>query len=276
MPSPAPSTTRLTWVYISAAAFIIALAAVIAFVIAAQRMRLPNGLFFVILIPLGLAAAAFLFGAMRSHATYKGTSTIGTLELGGPVVVLGLIVVGGVMANRVETFALTVRVHGPSGASDIIRAGRLTADLAGVRRDASIGSDGQVVFADVPSDLEGQSIRLIAEVEGFVSDSAAERVVIPASHIVELGLKQKRYLITMRGTVHDRSGNVVRNAAINLGAGSASASSDDNGNFAVLTNEAPGTVLPLTVSLNGNVVFDSDVTINEQLPLRLVIRRAKR
>lgn len=273
---PAPNVTRLKWVYISGVAFAAALAAVIAFVVAAQRMRLPNGLYFVILIPLGLTAAAFLFGAMRSHATWKGTSTFGTLELGGPVVVLGMVVVGGMMANRVETFALTVRVHGPGGAADIVRDGRITADLAGVRRTSNIGSDGEVVFADVPADLEGQRVRLIAEVPLFVSDSASERVVIPVSHIIDLGLRHKRFLTTMRGTVQDRRGRSVRNAVLNFGAGATRAISDAAGNFAVAISVAPGTVMPLTVSLNGDVVFDDNVTVAEQPPLRIVILTAAR
>lgn len=273
---PAPNITRLKWVYISGAAFAVALAAVVAFVVAAQRMRIPNGLYFVILIPLGLTAAAFLFGAMRSHAAYKGTSTFGTLELGGPVVVLGLVIVGGMMANRAETFALTVRVHGPRGTSDIIRDGRLTADLAGVRRTANIGADGAVVFADVPSDLEGQKIRLIAEVPTFVSDTSSEHVRIPPSHIIDLGLTPNRFQTTMRGSVFDRSGHAIRGAALNFGAGAVSAVSDWAGNFAVSTSVAPGTVLPLTVSLNGAVVFDENVTVAEQPALRIVIRPATR
>jgi hypothetical protein len=276
MTQSAPNVNRLKWVYISGAAFAVALAAAIAFVVAAQRMRIPNGLYFVILIPLGLTAAAFLFGAMRSHATYKGTSTFGTLELGGPVVVLGLVVVGGMMANRVETFSLTVRVHGPAGASEIVREGRVTADLAGVRRTSSIGADGEVVFADVPGDLEGQKIRLIAEVPNFVSDTAAEQVVIPASHIIDLGLTPKRFVTAMRGTVRDRAGRVVRNAAVNFGAGAATAVSDSAGDFRVAISAAPGTVVPVTVSLKGTVVYDDNVTVAEQPALRIVVRAPSR
>jgi hypothetical protein len=273
---PASNPNRLKWVYISGAAFAVALAAVVAFVVAAQRMRLPNGLYFIILIPLGLTAAAFLFGAMRSHATYRGTSTLGTLELRGPVVVLGLVVLGGMMANRAETFALTVRVHGPGGASDIIRDGRLTADLAGVRRTADIGADGAVVFADVPSDIEGQRVRLIAEVENFISDTTAERVVVPASHVIDLGLSRRRVLTRMRGTLRDRAGRAVRNATLNFSAGAASAVSDNAGDFDVTMSAAPGSVMPLTVTLNGELVFDDNVTVASEPALRIVIRAVTR
>ena len=273
MPPPVQHVGRLKWVYISGAAFAIALGAAIAFVVVAQRVRIPNGLYFIILIPLGLTAAAFLFGAMRSHATYKGTSTFGTLELGGPVVVLGLIVVGGMIANRTETFALTVRVHGPDGVSDIIRDGRIIADLAGVRRTSVIGADGEAVFADVPSDLEGQRIRLIAEVPTFTADSAAERVIVPRSHIIELGLRPRRFLTSVRGTVLDRAGRTVRNAAIDFGAGAARTLTDATGNFATVLRVAPGTVMPVTISLNGVVVVDESVTVSEREQYRFTIGR---
>ena len=162
-PTTSPPDT-MKWVYISGAAFVLTLGAVAAFVLSANRLRMPNGLFFVILIPLGLTAAAFLFGAMRSHATYKGTSSYGTLELGGPVVVLCLVVLAGMKANSAETFALTVRVHGPGGVSEVVREGRVTADLGGVRRTAIIGSEGEVVFGDVPADLDGTAVRIFATV----------------------------------------------------------------------------------------------------------------
>lgn len=273
MPPPPQNVGRLKWVYVSGAAFAIALLAAIAFVVAAQRIRIPNGLYFIILIPLGLTAAAFLFGAMRSHATYKGTSTFGTLELGGPVVVLGLIVVGGMFANRTEAFALTVRVHGPAGSGDIIRDGRIIADLAGVRRTSAIDANGEVVFADVPSELEGQHIRIIAEVPTFTTDSSAERVVVPKSHIIELGLRQQLFLTPVRGTVLDRAGRSVRNAAIDFGAGAARTSTDATGNFATVLRVAPGTVMPVTISLNGVVVVDESVTVSDREPLRFTLGR---
>jgi hypothetical protein len=180
------------------------------------------------------------------------------------------------MANRAETFALTVRVHGPNGAGDIIRDGRITADLGGARRSATIGADGDVVFADVPSNLEGQKVRLIAEVPAFVSDTLSEHMRIPPSHVIDLGLTPRRFQTKMRGSVFDQSGRTVRGAALNFGAGTVKAVSDADGNFALAINVAPGTVVPLTVSLNGAVVFDENVTIAEQPALRIVTRPATR
>jgi hypothetical protein len=275
MPKAANTLPPLKWVYISGVAFAVAMAAVVAFVAYAGRTRLPNGLYFMILIPLGLTAAAFLFGAMRSHAAYRGESSYGTLELGGPVVVLALVVLGGLMANRAETFALTVRVHGPDGPGDVVRSGRITADLAGVRRTADLSANGDVVFADVPAELDGDTIQLLAEANDYMLAPDAGRVVIPASHIVALALRRKEFLVTMRGSVRDGDGRAVRGARLDFNAGAATTSSDSSGNFIVRVANAPGTVIPLTVSRGEVVLFDENVTVAEQPALRIVLRRVR-
>lgn len=78
----------LAWVYVSAAAFFCALIAAGLFIAFADRLAfISNAVYYIVLMPIALASAAFLFGAMRSHARYKGSSPKGTLQLGGPVVV---------------------------------------------------------------------------------------------------------------------------------------------------------------------------------------------
>jgi hypothetical protein len=233
-------------------------------------------LYFVILVPLGLVAAGFLFGAMRSHATWKGTTPSGTLELGGPVVILCLVILAGMRANTVETFALTVRVHGPGGPSDVVREGQVTADLGGVRRNATIGSNGEVVFGEVPAELDGTAVRLFATVPGLTSDGDAKAVMIPASHVIELGLVAQRFLTMMRGSVRDWRGRAVRNATVDLNAGVATAVTDSAGNFAVAVVSPPGTVVPLSVSVQGVVQYDNSVTVADEPALRITLPRSAR
>ena len=271
MTRPESTLPTMKWVYITGVAFVVTLLAVIGFVAFAGRVRMPNGLYFIILIPLGLAAAAFLFGAMRSHATYSGKSPYGTLELSGPVVVLALVVLGGMMANRAETFALTVRVHGPGGPADIVREGRLTADLAGVRRTAVIGSDGEVVFGDVPADLEGQVIRLTPDVPGLQPDPTGKPAIIPTSHIIDVGMTRRIFSTPMRGSVQDHSGHSVRGAVLNFNAGMMTAVSDSAGNFHETIALNSGSVVPLTVSLKNQILYDENVTISEHPALRIVM-----
>jgi len=59
------------------------------------KMGIDQNLFYIALIPLGFSTASFLFGAMRSHAHFSGRQFNGTLQLGGPVVVFMLTVLGG-------------------------------------------------------------------------------------------------------------------------------------------------------------------------------------
>src|ERR1035438_8783114 len=65
-------------------------------------------IFYLLLIPWALSCAAFLFGAMKSYArfTYKHLGNF--LELGGPVVLFCLVLVGGfkLVPPAPETFDL--------------------------------------------------------------------------------------------------------------------------------------------------------------------------
>src|SRR6478735_12272429 len=52
-------------------------------------------IFYLLLIPWALASAAFLFGAMKSYASLSYKQLPNLLELGGPVVLFCLVLVGG-------------------------------------------------------------------------------------------------------------------------------------------------------------------------------------
>jgi hypothetical protein len=46
------------------------------------RLGLTGNLFYIVLLPMGLAAAGSLFGVVRSYARYSGKQLGGMLELG--------------------------------------------------------------------------------------------------------------------------------------------------------------------------------------------------
>src|ERR1019366_7332198 len=84
-------------------------------------LGLTGNLFYVVLVPLGLSAAAFLFGVLRSYARYKGQHFGGVLVLGGPVVVFVLVVLGGFkLVPNPTQLRLTAYVHGPAGRQDLV------------------------------------------------------------------------------------------------------------------------------------------------------------
>src|SRR5215218_8773353 len=116
------SVSQIKWVVISGLAFLVSLAAAAILIFYGARLNdlgFSDKIYYLILIPLGLSAAAFLAGAMKSYASYKSsnTSLYGTLALGGPVVIFALVVGGGFYIPRLNekagSFDLKVRISSP-------------------------------------------------------------------------------------------------------------------------------------------------------------------
>ncbi|MEO8450397.1 MAG: hypothetical protein ABI647_11430 [Gemmatimonadota bacterium] len=265
--------SQLTWVYISGAAFVVTLISVILLIAFAGRISfIPSSLYFVVLIPLGLASAACLAGALRSHAKLSGKKSYGAIELAGPVVVFGLVVLGGLfLANPVATFPLTVRVYGPGGPADIVRKGTLVVDLGADRRTKPIGAEGEVVFAGIPAALVGKPIRLLPDVPGYKARSD-EPVEVPEGHTVELELARREALTRVQGTVIDSANRTVPNAILSFDGGSAVATSDSLGSFSARIPQEPGKVVAVTVTWKGRLVYDENITLAESPPLKIRIR----
>lgn len=77
------------------------------------RLGLIGNLWYVLLLLIGLAAAVALFALFRSYARYSGKVLDGTLELGGPPVLMLVVVVLGFwrVPAPVAAFDVTVFVH---------------------------------------------------------------------------------------------------------------------------------------------------------------------
>lgn len=106
--------------------------------------------YFVLLAILGLASAAFLFGAMRSSARLTGNVYGYALELGGPVVIAVLVVAGGFFATKQPTeFTLVVRLRGTEAITNT-QDTFLKVDL-GVRRETAVFESGQTTILGVPA-----------------------------------------------------------------------------------------------------------------------------
>jgi len=266
--------SALSWVYIAGVGFAITLVAAIVLMAVAGRVMLSDDLYFLILVPLGLSASGFLFGALRSFARYKGNAPSGTLELGGPAVLFLIVILLGLYANRAKDFSLTVRVHGPGGPSDVIREGSLTAYLGNVQRTSQIGDDGEVILNGVPSALIGEKIRLLPSVPGYESTSS-DSVIVPESHVIDLALSRRNFSTTVRGTVVDDLGNPIGEAALDFNSGMVTVVTDPLGNFSAALPLAPGTVIPLIVRRSGFMSYDYPVTVTETPPLRITLRKSQ-
>jgi hypothetical protein len=122
--------------------------------------------FYLLLIPWALSSAAFLFGAMRSYAHFTHRHLGSFLELGGPVVLFCLVLLGGfkLVPPAPETFDLAVRAHGADTA--LITSGQITLELPGLPH-ANIGQDGEANFKGVSAKLKGKAIRVLPKIDGY-------------------------------------------------------------------------------------------------------------
>lgn len=270
--SPSPkSAPDLVWVYITGAAFVLAIVLAGLFIAFADRLTfVSNAVYYILLMPIALAAAAFLFGAMRSHARYKGQASLGTLQLSGPVVVFALVLLGGLMlANPVATSSLTVRLYGSADRADLVTDGEVVLDLGDDRRTRAVGPDGQVTFAQVPVQFLSSAVMVIPRVRGYRVKEAGPYPV-PPTRVVELELERVADSTTVRGAVFDEQGPVA-DALVNFVHGAVTSQTDANGNFAVVLPYEEGAVVPVTVTLQGRTVYDDNYVVSAGVGLRIAI-----
>lgn len=258
------SSTSRFWLYASGGAFLVSLTVAALFIASAERISfIPNFAYYILLIPLGAAAAAFLFGAMRSFAHYSGKVVYGTLELGGPVVVFALVVLGGYFfAGSETTFDLTVRVHGPEGPAQVITEGTVLADFGENRRTEAIGSNGQATFFEVPVEYRSTPIQVIPHVDGYrAAETGPFR--IPPEGVIALRLERVPDSTRVRGTVFDPDGRTVAGARLSFAHGVADTTTGSDGQFAVTLPYAEGERAALMVTIDGSIVYDNFVVVSE-------------
>ena len=174
-PRQNPQSKVILYALVSLGSFLLALV-LIALMIwkadALTRFGLVGHVYFAVIVVLGLVAAAFLFGVLRSHASYRGQHLGGVLQLGGPAVVFALVVVGGkVLVSDRTTFPLTVYVQDPRRPQEIVlrNSGEVFVDLGGDRRHVPIGDQGQAYFPAIPANFLEQPVRVGIESDKFES-----------------------------------------------------------------------------------------------------------
>lgn len=194
-------------------------------------LGLVGKVYYIVLLPLGLAAAAFLFGVLRSYGCYSGKQFGGTLELGGPVVGFVLVLILGFFLPKAEeAFALTVHVHGEAGAHDLVlrNAGVVWITLGADRRQEKIGDKGQADFKNIPNGFRGQDVPIWVEADGFETVDPEQKHKLDAE---SLYLAVRRKAVRLTGRVQDEAGQPIAGATIR--AAGLSTESDAGGHFAL-------------------------------------------
>lgn len=263
------SLKPFNWVIISVIGFVVFMAMAILFSIYSNRLNLiSSSTYFFLLIPLGLLAAAFLFGAMRSHAKYSGKAYNGTLQLSGPIVVLALIIILGYKFRPTEnTFSTTVNVFSSDTNQTPVDEGKL-AIYYGTAHVSKKINDGQVVLHELPQTFRGKQITVIPTAEGYASKAIS--VVVPANeNVINLYLQKLEDSVTMRGIVLTEKGKPVKDAVIVFADGMAKTSTDDFGNFQLSVPLKDGTETTVRVYKNDELKYNHLVRVSAQAPLSI-------
>jgi hypothetical protein len=178
---------------------------------------------------MGLICAAFLSGAMKSHAKYSGKVYGGTVELGGPIVIMVLLVfLGYKFMPAKESFTLKFTIYGTENKTVLVNEGMLKIFL-GKPETARI-ENGYALFTDLATKYRETKTDVLAIAPGYTNLS--QNITIPREdQAVELFMKQQPDSLTINGMVIDKQGQPLQNLEILFANGMAKDTSDLYGNF---------------------------------------------
>ena len=183
---------------------VIGLGSLVLFSLAVQRLGLDRspGSFYLVLIVYGLVCALVLFGLMRSFASLIHQRAGVVLELGGPVVVAVLVIVGGYWFSATGRVPLTVTVRPyEAGTNMPITSSGIVALAVGDRQERQpVDAEGQATFRALPRELLGDSVQVSVQIEGY--QPRAARVPLEGN-VARIALEK------VRDTVLHVSGTLV-------------------------------------------------------------------
>ncbi|MFT4927793.1 MAG: hypothetical protein ACI8WB_003907 [Phenylobacterium sp.] len=139
-----------------------------------SALGLIGSVWYVLLIFLGLLCSICLFYLFRSYARYSGKALGGKLELGGPGVLMLVIVgLGFQLAPPASTdFDFTLFITSDDNATPLVRQGSVTLDLGDDKRSAFIGVQGEARFNNIAVRFLDQPIKVVLY-DGFPYQLAA-------------------------------------------------------------------------------------------------------
>jgi hypothetical protein len=225
--------------------------------------------YYLLLIPWALACAAFLFGTMRSYARYTGKHLGNALELGGPVVLFCLVLVGGfkLVPQTPESFDLTIRPHSSDGSVPMVTSGRVVLDLD-YRREASIAKNGEADFKGIPGRFRGTTVKILPLVSGYKQEWQQHKL---RSTVLELPLEPAGIPLTrLTGTLVPLPKNWKRLRVVVEGQAS-EGSVDELGRFELSVSGREGDSIRLRVFDGNRQVYDDYQTLPGPVTIKLPI-----
>lgn len=219
---PTPSTDPAApWRWVAAAATVLFLVILGLMLSQAERLvglGLAGQMWFLLLLVLGLLAAVVLFAVFKSQAIYKGQVLNGTLQLGGPGVLMLVVVLLGhwlVPAPAVSSFHVTVLLQGEQGSREarpLRRQGQLMLDLGSDQRREEVGEKGEVHFMALPADLRGKTVGVT--LLGADAYELIEPSVTLGEEAARLTVRPR--LLVLQGEVQDKRGQPLAQAQVRV------------------------------------------------------------
>jgi len=268
--------SKLKWVYISGAVSLFFLLLAILMIMFAPDITgagITKSIYYIVLIPVGLASAAFLFGALRSSAKYSGKTSYGSIELTGPVVIFCLVVIGGFyFATPDSEFLLTIRTNVVNEPDKILSNGIVFLDIGDQRIDKKLNENGEVSFSGVSSRFMGKPVNIITQIKGYKIKGSSS-IPIPDSRVIYLELEERRDSTLLRGRVINESGNPVDSVFIDIESGLVSAVTDESGLFTIIIPAAKGETVLLTALKNGTTGYREFITVPDKGSIEVRFRK---
>jgi hypothetical protein len=266
----ARKTSSLAWVFISLAGFAVFLITAVLFGLYSDKLNFISGSsYFFLLIPMALASAAFLFGALHSHAKYTGKMYGGTIELGGPVVVLLLVVgLGYKFRPQEKSFGFTINVFSATDTAKVINSGNADVFFGTAHWVKSI-SDGQAVFSEIPDEYKGKQVSIITSAEGYTAKKIT--LIVPVNEATDIYLTKIADSVTIHGLVKDKKGKTIKNAVLVFADGRVKTTSDEYGNFEAALPFKDGTEVALRVYIHNEIKYDNLVTLSSATSLSVFL-----
>jgi len=260
-----------TYAWIAGGGLLVSIGLLLFLVFQADRVvaaGLDHRVFYVLLIPLGLAAGSFAYGAMASTGGFRGPLGRGEVKLTGPAVFAALVVAGGFyLVPDGGSVTLVVRVYSGDQAGPAIAGAEVVLDAGQARSTGRTDASGQVVFAGVGRAASASGLTVAVTADGYESARRSLESV-PANGVVEIGLTEVPVLLS--GTVLERvSGQPAVGVVLNFASGAATDTTDSMGNFQVEIARTSGERVSVIGVRRDTLGLNTEVPLGSPEPMLL-------
>jgi hypothetical protein len=229
-------------------------------------------IYYLLLIPWALSSATFLFGAMRSFALTSHRQLGTTVELGGPVALFALVLVGGfkLVPQAPQTFDLTIRAHSSDGAAPLITEGSLTLELGTTTPSERLGPKGEAIFKGVSTRFKGATIKILPTIDGYRQEWQEQRLTGEALDLELTKAELPTTQLTGSVTPPPRGKDEIR---ISVEGQAGDVLPDSRGRFSISVRGKVGDSVHVIVFKNGALAYDDTQTLPGPVTLLLSTRQ---